>query len=203
MSFIKPITKIDLESRGLFKETLFPWSFYLISSVCWTKQVWNKLVILKGDRAKDASWSINLRNLNTCYSPHAWLGCCMNVYTKELLFLLRIWASQDAAMLLRSLLMKSRRLARGVFHTTATRTGLVHYVTVADGLPQNGSTHGRVLGTFRPGILTNMKRNQWRKTKTKTLLCVCLLLLLFVSPFLSTRPSCVFAPFPYKQRARH
>ena len=84
----------------------------------------------------------------------------MNVYTKELLFLLRIWASQDAAMLLRSLLMKSRRLARGVFHTTATRTGLVHYVTVADGLPQNGSTHGRVLGTFRPGILTNMKRNQ-------------------------------------------
>lgn len=199
MPFIKPVRKIDLESRGHFKETLFPWSYYLISSACWTKQVWNRLVLLKGNRAKeDASWSVNLRNLNTCYSPHALLGCFTNVYTKEWLFLLPIWASQDAAMLLRSLLMKSRKVGSWrvshYCHTCRACSSRDCCRQLATKWQHSWSGFGDFqTWDFNKHEEKSVKNNKNKSTAVR----------LFVSPFLSTRPSCVVAPFPFKQRARH
>ena len=53
-------------------------------------------------------------------------------------------------MLVRSLPTKSRkRLVRDVFDTFATHARLVYDVTDTDYWAQNGSTHGRVLATFK------------------------------------------------------
>ena len=66
------------------------------------------------------------------------------------IFLFQTCAAQGAAMLARSLPMKSRkRLACDVFDTLATHAGFAHGVTDTDCLAQNVSTHGRVFATFK------------------------------------------------------
>ena len=53
-------------------------------------------------------------------------------------------------MLVRFLQMKSRkRMSHDVFDTFTPHSGLVHDVTNTDCWAQNGSTHGRVLATFK------------------------------------------------------
>ena len=83
-----------------------------------------------------------MRMCNLAWKPRNWniftlyaaFGCFMNIYTKETLFPLRIWASRGATMLFRSLSVKSRFRtgARDVFDTVFTHSGLVHDVIDTD-----------------------------------------------------------------------
>ena len=58
--------------------------------------------------------------------------------------------SEGAAMLVHSLPTKSRKqLARDVFKSFATHSGLVYDVTDTDCCVQNGSTHDRVFTVFK------------------------------------------------------
>ena len=63
-------------------------------------------------------------------------------------------------MLVRSLQTKSRkRLARDVLDTFSINGSLVEDLADTDRWPQNLSTHGRVLATFKRRFLTTMARN--------------------------------------------
>ena len=62
----------------------------------------------------------------------------------------------SAAILVRSLLMKSRkRLAHDVINISVTRAGLFHVVTDTDCRTQNDSAYGSVFATFKRRFLTN------------------------------------------------
>ena len=115
-------------------------------------------------------WKLAWKCRNSKYfHQQASLGCSINIYTEDVLFLLQnqICAPHGTALLVHCLSTWSwKRSPCDTFHTSATYSGLI-YVTDTGTWEQNGSTCGGVFCNF-----LNISFNKQHQKSSEKLLCV-------------------------------